>query len=73
MRKFLSQFTDKRPNQNIEKAAELFTAAGKKWKLEGPEGKWQRDYKKAAISLEKAAKCFVDTDNPHGQVMVCIF
>ena len=53
-----------------EEAAELFSAAGKKWKLDGPDGKWSRDYRKAANSLEKAAKCYVDTDNPHGQVMV---
>ena len=63
MRKFLSQFTDKRPNDSTEKAAELFTAAATKWKI-------AQEFQKAAVSFEMANKCFNETENPFGQVQV---
>jgi len=61
VRKFLSQFTDKRPNDSTEKAAELFTAAATKWKI-------GQEFQKAAVSFEMANKCFKETENPFGQV-----
>ena len=66
MRKFLSQFTDKRPHENTEKAAELFTAAATKWKI-------AQEFEKAAGSFEMANKCFKETENPFGQVQVSKF
>lgn len=63
MRKFLSQFTDKRPNESTEKAAELFTAAATKWKI-------GQEFKLAANAFEMANKCFKETENPYGQVQV---
>ena len=63
VRKFLSQFTDKRPNESTEKAAELFTAAATKWKI-------GQEFQKAAVSFEMANKCFKETENPFGQVQV---
>ena len=63
VRKFLSQFTDTRPHQSTEKAAELFTAAATKWKI-------GQEFSKAAVSFERAQQCFKETSNPYGQVQV---
>ena len=63
VRRFLSSLTDKKPNQNTEKAAEMFTAAATKWKI-------GQNFPDAAKSFEKAAECYVISDNPFGQVQV---
>jgi alpha-soluble NSF attachment protein len=61
VRRFLSSLTDKKPNQNTEKAAEMFTAAATKWKI-------GQNFPDAAKSFEKAAECYVISENPFGQV-----
>merc|ERR1712130_35409 len=62
VRKFLSQFTDKTPNQGIQKAAEMYSAAATKWKI-------AQNFELAATTFEKSAKAFRSADDKFGEVM----
>ena len=63
VKKFFSQFTEKIPGQNVIKAAEMFSAAGTKFKI-------NQQYQLAAEAFEKSAKTYQAVDDQFGQVQV---
>ena len=63
VRKFLSQFTDKAPHQNVIKAAEMFAAAATKWKID-------QKFELAAKTFEKSANTYRSADDKFGEVLV---
>ena len=65
VRKFLSQFTDKAPNQNVIKAAEMFSAAATKFKI-------GQQFEEAAKTFERCANTYHSADDRFGEVLVSI-